>query len=55
MPEDKNIVCVDCGNEFVFTGKDQTFYASKGFGDPKRCPECRRIKKQKREAEGLDA
>jgi CxxC-x17-CxxC domain-containing protein len=40
--EDKSIACVDCGAEFMFSIRDQEFYAEKGFrNDPKRCPECR--------------
>ena len=29
--EDKKIVCVDCGKEFVFTVGEQEFYKEKGF------------------------
>ena len=46
--QDKELVCVDRGEKFVFTAKEQEFYASKGFQEPKRCPECRKIKKQQR-------
>lgn len=46
---DKNLVCSDCGAEFVFTAGEQEFYAEKGFtNEPKRCPDCRRAKKQQR-------
>jgi predicted RNA-binding Zn-ribbon protein involved in translation (DUF1610 family) len=46
---DKTLVCVDCGNEFVFTEGEQNFYREKGFeNEPKRCPECRKQKKQQR-------
>ena len=45
--EDKTLVCVDCGNEFVFTSGEQEFYKEKGFdNEPKRCPDCRRARKQ---------
>jgi len=44
--EDKKLVCVDCGSEFVFTVGEQEFYASKNFSDPIRCQNCRRIKKE---------
>ncbi len=44
--KDKTIKCVDCGTEFVFTARDQAFYAEKGFtNEPKRCKECRNKKK----------
>jgi len=52
MP-DKKIVCVDCKQEFVFTESEQAFYKEKGFdNEPKRCPDCRRAKKQQRNAGG---
>lgn len=44
--QDKNIKCVDCGTEFVFTARDQAFYVEKGFtNEPKRCKECRAKRK----------
>lgn len=44
--QDKKITCVDCGAEFVFTVRDQEFYAEKGFtNEPKRCKACRDAKK----------
>ena len=46
---DKNLICSDCGAEFVFTEGEQEFYAEKGFtNEPKRCPECRKAKKSQR-------
>jgi CxxC-x17-CxxC domain-containing protein len=47
--EDKMIVCVDCGEEFVHSAADQSRYAERGFtNEPKRCKACR----DKRKAEG---
>lgn len=47
--KDKTIKCVDCGKEFVFTARDQAFYAEKGFkNEPKRCKDCRAAKKAAR-------
>lgn len=44
--QDKKITCVDCGAEFLFTVRDQEFYAEKGFtNEPKRCKACRDKKK----------
>jgi DNA-directed RNA polymerase subunit RPC12/RpoP len=46
---DKNLVCKDCGKEFVFTEGEQAFYKEKGFeNEPQRCPDCRRAKKAER-------
>lgn len=45
--EDKTLVCVDCGEEFVFTVGEQEFYKEKGFeNDPKRCQKCRKSKEK---------
>ena len=50
MPfEDKTIVCVECGQEFIHSAEDQARYAERGFtNEPKRCRECR----EKRKAQG---
>lgn len=46
---DKTIACQDCGAEFIFTAKEQAFYAEKGFtNEPKRCKPCRDKKKSQR-------
>lgn len=42
---DKLINCCDCSAEFVFTLREQDFYASKQLNDPKRCRPCREKKK----------
>ena len=47
---DKTLVCKDCGNEFVFTAGEQTFYKEKGLdNEPKRCKECRDKRKAERQ------
>ncbi|HEV2262562.1 MAG TPA: zinc-ribbon domain containing protein [Candidatus Rubrimentiphilum sp.] len=44
--EDKNITCKDCGRDFVFSVRDQQFYAEKGFqNEPQRCRDCRQSRK----------
>lgn len=46
---DKEIVCKDCGATFLFTEKEQAFYAEKGFqNEPLRCFNCRKARKQQR-------
>lgn len=42
---DKKIKCQDCGEEFIFTERDQSFYQEKGFEPPKRCRFCRNARK----------
>jgi len=47
---DKTIVCAKCGRDFVFTVRDQAFFLSKGFSEPKYCsPECREAAKLERQ------
>ncbi len=47
--KDKTIKCLDCGKEFIFTARDQEFYAEKGFNnEPKRCKDCREKRKAER-------
>ena len=42
QPGDRLLTCMDCGKEFVFDIGEQRFFKSKGFTDPKRCPDCRK-------------
>ena len=51
MAVDKTITCRDCAVEFVFTVREQEFFAERGFGDPVRCINCRRALKAKRQGE----
>ncbi len=45
--EDKIITCKDCGEDFIFTVREQDFYVQKGFtNDPTRCAPCRAARKQ---------
>jgi len=45
---DKSLECADCGTKFSFTASEQEFFAGKGFtNEPKRCPDCRVVRKQK--------
>lgn len=52
MFEDENLICRECGKEFVFTAGEQEFFAEKGLKNkPVRCPECRAAKREKKRAE----
>ena len=45
--EDKILFCRDCGEEFIFSAREQDFYAQKGFeNDPVRCSSCRSVRKR---------
>jgi CxxC-x17-CxxC domain-containing protein len=38
---DRDLKCIDCGAEFVFTAGEQLFFHDKQFkNDPKRCKQC---------------
>ena len=45
--EDKEIICRDCGKEFIFTVGEQDFYKSKNFAFPKRCRQCAKKKRSR--------
>ena len=39
---DKELKCVECGAQFVFTAGEQSFFHDKQFmNDPKRCKQCK--------------
>jgi CxxC-x17-CxxC domain-containing protein len=44
--EDKILTCKDCGSEFIFSEREQLFFAEKGFANqPQRCRECRQARR----------
>jgi len=45
---DKVLTCADCGQEFVFSAREQEFYASRQFSEPRRCGSCRASRKASR-------
>ncbi|MBP1704628.1 MAG: hypothetical protein H6Q36_367 [Chloroflexi bacterium] len=53
MYADKVLTCIDCGQEFVFTARDQEFYATRQFSEPRRCPSCRASRKAARGDSGV--
>ncbi|MDQ3809997.1 MAG: zinc-ribbon domain containing protein [Chloroflexota bacterium] len=48
MSADATLTCRDCGQAFTFTSGEQDFYASRGFSEPSRCPNCRAARKAER-------
>ena len=46
--EDRTLTCAECGAEFTFSADDQQFRASRGYQDPKRCPNCRQARRADR-------
>lgn len=46
--EDKSIVCIDCGNEFIWTVGEQVFFRDKNLQNPpKRCKDCKQAKNER--------
>lgn len=44
--QDKILQCSDCGHSFTFSAEEQEFFQTKGYtNDPKRCTECRQVRK----------
>ena len=52
MSADTTLTCRDCGQAFVFTSGEQSFYASRGFSEPTRCADCRAARKAQRDSSG---
>src|SRR5438552_4324665 len=52
MSADTTLTCRDCGQAFTFTSGEQDFYASRGFSEPSRCPDCRAARKSQRDGGG---
>ena len=49
---DRELVCRDCGQAFVFTAGEQEFFNTKQLvNEPKRCPNCRLIMRIRRSGE----
>jgi CxxC-x17-CxxC domain-containing protein len=45
--QDQTLKCRDCGKSFVFSARDQEFFAQKGFTNvPTRCRDCRNLRKK---------
>lgn len=40
------ITCERCGSKFVMPPAEQKFYISRGFAMPKKCHECRKLRRQ---------
>src|SRR3984893_14981002 len=52
MAADTTLPCRDCGQHFTFTTGEQDFYASRGYSEPSRCPDCRAARKAERDSGG---
>jgi CxxC-x17-CxxC domain-containing protein len=46
--QDRNIRCVDCSEDFIWTGGEQVFFHDKGLkNEPKRCKPCKQAKNER--------
>lgn len=46
---DKNLKCIECGGDFVYTAAEQELHKSLGYqNEPKRCTPCREAKRQRK-------
>jgi CxxC-x17-CxxC domain-containing protein len=50
MSADTTLTCRDCGQAFTFSSGEQDFYASRGFSEPSRCPDCRTTRRSQRDS-----
>ena len=51
MYEDREILCKECNESFVFSAEEQEFYAARGLeNDPQRCKPCRTNRRAARRA-----
>ena len=48
---DKQLTCKICGYSFAFAGGEQAFYKDRGLAEPRRCPACRRVKREEMRSE----
>ena len=55
MSADLTLACRDCGQAFTYTSGEQDFYASRGFSEPSRCPDCRAARKAQRDGGGYSS
>ncbi len=45
---DRNILCIDCDTDFVWTAGEQTFFRDKNLlNPPKRCKDCKKAKNER--------
>jgi len=44
--KDRVLYCCDCGKSFIFSSGEQAYFQSKNLSQPKRCPECRKKRRE---------
>jgi hypothetical protein len=51
-PDDQLRTCCDCDREFVLHGGEIRFFERQDLPLPKRCPNCRRANRERRDRRG---
>jgi hypothetical protein len=49
------IKCKNCGEVFVMSKEELAWYHERGFDFPKRCPECRKLRRRKKAGDKHDS
>ena len=44
--KEKILVCRECKREFKFSESEMEFYEQRGFTEPTRCPQCRKLRRE---------
>lgn len=52
---DKTVYCQHCYSPFEFSAREQYFYHTKGYTEPKYCPNCRPLMRAQKQAERAEA
>ncbi len=51
--QEKTLTCSDCSKSFTFSAEEQEQFQSRGYtNEPKRCPECRQVRKAEQNKAG---
>ncbi len=46
--QDTSLICIDCGNDFIWSAGEQLFFHDKGLKNPpKRCKPCKQAKNER--------
>ena len=54
--QDLEIICSEpgCGKSFLFTVSEQKYFKDRNLYQPKRCPDCRKARKQRVQSDPPD-
>jgi len=51
----RNLTCIECHQNFVFSAGEQSFFLNRGLSnEPRRCPHCRVLMRMRREGKSTD-